>query len=63
MMTKAEIDRLSTPEERAACARYEALQQKAMETGTMGETDLLIASQAISILVERNKRLGLIKSV
>ena len=59
-LTEAEIDRLSTPEERSACFRYKALQRKAIETGYMGETDLLVASQAIGILAERNKRLGLI---
>jgi predicted nucleic acid-binding protein len=60
-LTEAEIDRLSTPEERFACARYKALQHRCRETGSMGETDLLIASEAIGILVARNKRLGLIK--
>lgn len=60
-MTEKEIHDLSTPEERSACARYKALQQRCAETGSMGETDLLIASEAIGILVERNKRLGLIK--
>lgn len=60
-MTEAEVDRLSTPEERAACYRYKALQQKCREQGYMGETDLLVASEAIGILAARNKRLGLIK--
>lgn len=60
-MTDEEIDRLSTPEERAACARYKQLQQEALISGQMGETALLEASQAIGILAARNKRLGLIK--
>lgn len=59
-MTDAEIDRLSTPEERRACAMYKGLQADARETGVMGETALLTASQVIGILVARNKRLGLI---
>jgi hypothetical protein len=59
-MTEAEVHELSTPEERMACARYRQLQRNAMETGVMGETALLEASQAIGILVARNKRLGLI---
>lgn len=60
-MTEVEVDALSTPEERAACARYKALQERCRETGYIGETDLLIASEAIGILADRNKRLGLIK--
>lgn len=59
-MTDAEIDKLSTPEERMACARYKQLQRDAIESGVMGETALLEASQAIGILAARNKRLGLI---
>lgn len=60
-LTAAEIDMLSTPEERKACARYTALQKRCIETGVMDETDTLIASEAIGILVKRNKRLGLVK--
>lgn len=60
-LTDEEVDKLSTPEERAACFRYKALQRRCKETGSMGETDLLIASEAIGILAARNKRLGLIK--
>lgn len=59
-MTEDEVNHLSTPEERAACARYKWLQEKCKETGVMGETDLLIASEVIGILIARNKRLGLI---
>ena len=60
-MTEEEIEKQSTPEERAACFRYRALQREAIEKGFMGETDLLEASQVIGILAARNKRLGLIK--
>lgn len=60
-MTEDQIDKLSTPEERSACRRYKTLQQEAIETGVMGETALLMASEAIAILVARNKRLGLTK--
>lgn len=59
-MSEEEIHRLSTPEERSACARYKHIQERCREKGSMGETDTLIASEAIAILVERNKRLGLI---
>ena len=59
-LTDEEVDKLSTPEERAACNRYKRVQRDAMENGYMGETDTLIASEAIGILVARNKRLGLI---
>lgn len=61
-MTDAEVDKLSTPEERAACRRYKRVQRDMIENGGyMGETDTLIASEAIGILVARNKRLGLIE--
>lgn len=61
-LTNKEIDELSTQEERSACARYKDIQQRARDNGGLiGETDLLIASEAISVLVARNKRLGLIK--
>lgn len=59
-MTDAEIDKLSTPAERAACKRYKALQAQCRETDSMGETELLIWQEAVGILVARNKRLGLI---
>jgi hypothetical protein len=59
-MTKEEIHRLSTPRERWAEGQWRRLQREAEETGTMGETALLEASEAIGVLVERNKRLGLI---
>jgi hypothetical protein len=59
-LTDEEIDKLSTPEERMMEAQYKRLQREAMENGYMGETALLEASEAIGILVERNKRLGLI---
>lgn len=59
-LTDAEVDKLSTPEERAACRRYKAVQRDVIEKGFMGETDTLIASEAIGILVTRNKRLKLI---
>lgn len=61
-MTETEIDKLSTLEERVACTRYKRLQHDAIESGFMSETALLEASQAIGILVARNKRLGLIPS-
>jgi len=60
-LTDDEIDKLSTPHERWAKQEYERLQFNAQESGVMGETALLEASQAIGILVKRNKRLGLIK--
>lgn len=60
-LTEEEVDKASTPEERAAKATFQRLQREAIETGLMGETALLEASQAIHILVARNKRLGLIK--
>lgn len=60
-MTDEEIDKVSTPEERFAEKQYKRLQREAQETGTMGETALLEASQAIGILAARNKRLGLVK--
>jgi hypothetical protein len=59
-MTDEEIDRLSTPQERSAKIRYEALQRDAMLSGVMGETELLMASEAIGILAARNERLGLV---
>lgn len=60
-MTDEEIDKLSTPEERWACAEWKRLQYNAKMSGYMSETSLLEASQACGILVDRNKRLGLIK--
>ena len=61
-MTDEQIDKLSTSEERFAKKQYERLQREAQENGGyMGETALLEASQAIGILVSRNKRLGLVK--
>ena len=59
-MTDEEIDKLSTMEERRAHAQYKRLQRNALDTGLMGETALLEASEAIGILAARNKRLGLI---
>ena len=59
-MTDEEVAKLSTPGEHLAHAQYKRLQRNAMESGVMGETALLEASEAISILVARNKRLGLI---
>ena len=58
-MTPEEIEFRSTKEERWAEQQYKRLQREARETGTMGETALLEASQCISILVQRNQRLGL----
>lgn len=61
-MTEQEIEKLSTPEERRAESLYKSLQRKAEENGgMMGETALLELSKTVSILVARNKRLGLIK--
>lgn len=58
-MTNTEVNRRSTPEERAACALYNKM--RAMEW--MEEGDILQYQQAVSILVARNQRLGLIKGV
>lgn len=61
-MTEQEIDQLSTPEERRAEDLYKSLQREAIANGgMMGETALLELSQTVSILVERNERLGLYK--
>lgn len=61
-MSAAEIEKLSTPEERRAEAHYKVSQLEAADNGgRMGETALLEASQTIGILVARNKRLGLVK--
>lgn len=60
-MTTKEIHRLSTPEERRAEDQYRRLQQEAKDSGVMGETALLEASEAVGILVERNRRLGLVE--
>lgn len=59
-MTDAEIDKLSTPEERSALVRYKLLQKRCRETGVMNETDTLIWGECVGYLVARNKRLGLI---
>jgi len=59
-MTDEEIDKASTPKERFAKRQYDRLRYEAkLNGGFMGETALLEASQAIGILVERNKRLKL----
>lgn len=60
-MTDEEVAKLSTPHERWAEAKYNALQQEARDNNdTIGETGLLELSQVVGVLVERNKRLGLI---
>jgi hypothetical protein len=61
-MTEQEVYEKSTEEERFALRQYQRLQREAKENGgMMGETALLEASQAIGVLVARNKRLGLVK--
>lgn len=65
-MTDAEVDawawEQSTKEEKAAVLEYRDVQQTARENyGLWGETDMLRASQAVAVIVKRNKRLGLCK--
>ena len=61
-LTEAEVYKKSTERERWAERQYQRLQREAnLAGGFMNETALLEASQAIGILVERNKRLGLIE--
>jgi len=61
-MTREEVYKLSTPEERRAERLFATLKEEAAENnGMMGETALLELSQTVGILVERNKRLGLIQ--
>lgn len=60
MLTEEEAYALSTPEEQRAINIYRMLQREAQESGVMGETALLMAGEAISTIVARNKRLGLI---
>lgn len=55
-LTPAEVTKRSTPEERAAVERYDAMKHMTW----MGETDMLLYGQAVGIIVARNKRLGLI---
>ncbi len=60
-LTAEEVRARSTERERWAHDQWERLQREAKENGNrMGETALLEASEACGILVERNKRLGLI---
>lgn len=59
-LTDAEIDKLSTPAERNAVLIYRSLQDRARDTGMMGETELLVASQVMAVIVKRNERLGLV---
>lgn len=59
-MTFREVYRKSTPQERWAERKYRELQHEAKVRGWMDETALLETSQVMGILVERNKRLGLI---
>lgn len=60
-MTMEEIDGLSTPQERFAEKQYQRLQRDAeLHGGMVGETALLELSEAVGILVKRNKRLGLV---
>lgn len=61
MMDEKEIERLSTPEELFAEQQWKRLAREAKLNGFMDETALLEASEAIGLLVQRNKRLGLIK--
>ena len=61
-MTEEEVAKRSTRAERHALARYKGVQERArLNDGIIGETDLLILSEAVGILVARNQRLGLIK--
>jgi len=57
-LTDTQIYALSTREEKMAVNQYREIQRKARENGGFwGETDMLIASQAVSIIVKRNERL------
>jgi hypothetical protein len=60
-MTDEEVDAQSTEAERAAKQRWLARRERYRDGDPCTETDLLQASQDVGILVERNKRLGLIK--
>lgn len=58
-MTDDEAYKLSTQEERVWVDKYKMLQADALRSGYMSEGQLLEASQCVSHIIERNKRLGL----